>query len=343
MAYDTVIQQGYFASDGTDKIIPLRSDADWVEVINLTNIAGATQWAGCRWYWQRGMAQDDATVDYHGAADQTISLSTVVIGFNGATYRGISLIDTSNLFTFTDAVTAGTDLTQPVYDTADTSRLIPGSVVRIYNTDHDAVNGMDFTVGIVNVDVDFQLANAMQRTQGVVAGANANAAWKYLAPNATVYNMFNPKKRVICNITQANPAVVTTFVDHGFTTGQKIKIRTATHMLAATTSMIELNGQEVTVTVVNASTFSIGVDTTGYTAFVYARPADVPFTPAEAIPFGQDLAYNSLDDGAQENAGFIGIILGTSATGAIALGSPGGTAGDAIKWRAGKSFAYDIG
>lgn len=340
MAYDTVIQQGFFSSDGTDKIIPLRSDADWVEVINLTTIAASTQWDGVRWYWQRGMAQDDATVEFHAAASQVISLSTAAVGFNGVTYRGISLIDTSSLYTFTAAITAGTDLTQPVYDTGDTDRLIPGSIVRIYNTDHTGVNGIDFTVGLVNVDVDFQLANAMQRDQGVVAGTGT---WKYLAPNVTVYNMFNPKKRVICDITSANPGVVRTLVDHNFVTGQKVRIRTAKDLLPATTSMLELDGQLVTITVVDASRFSIGIDTTGYSAYLYPRPADGAFTPAEAIPVGEDLQYNELSDGAQENAGFIGIILGTSATAGIAAGSPGGTAGDAIKWRAGKSFAYDIG
>ena len=69
----------------------------------------------------------------------------------------------------------------------------------------------------------------------------------------------------------------------------------------------------------------------------------IPFTAAAAIPVGQAGAYNNLDDGALENTGFIGIILGTSATAAISAGSPGGTANDVIQWRAGKSFRYDIG
>ena len=336
MAYDTVIQQGYFTSDGTDKIIPLRSDADWVEVINLTNIAASTQWASVRWYWQRGMTNDDAVNEFHATADQVISMSTSAVGFNGATYRGISLIDTSAPYTFTQAITAGTNATQPLYSTADTDRLIPGAIVRIYGTDQTDVNGLDFSVDTITADTSFRLANALQQAPGIVAGAAGT--WKYVAPNATVYNIWNPKKRVIGNITGASPAVVTTLVDHGYTTGQKVKMR-----VSAACGMTELDGQEVTVTYINASTFSIGVDTTGYTAFAFPLPAAVPFTPAEVIPFGEDLQYNYLDSGAQENTGFIGIILGTSATGAVALGSPGGTANDAIKWRAGKSFAYDIG
>jgi len=51
---------------------------------------------------------------------------------------------------------------------------------------------------------------------------------------------------------------------------------------------------------------------------------------------------NSLDD-ATLNTAFIGMILGTSSTAGVAAGSPGGSNGDVIKWRAGKSFATHIG
>lgn len=328
MAYNTVIQQGYFTSNGLDKIIELRSDADWVEVYNLTNMAGATQWAGLEWYWQRGMTNDDSLVKYHPAANQTLAQSTSVIGFNGATYRGVSLIDTSSsLLGAPVAITAGTNATAPVYSTANTGILQNGSVVRIQNTDHTSLNGLDFTITNVVANTSFDLDNTLATAPGVIAGANGT--YRFVAHNSIIYNKILPSRRVISNITAANPGVVTTLVDHGYFTGQKVRIS-----VPEGCGMTELNGQICTITVLTVSTFSIGIDTSGYAAFTFPLPATVPFTPAEVMVLGGELA--------EQNTTFKGIILGTSTAAAVALGSPGGTAGDAIKWRAGKSFAYDI-
>jgi len=327
MAYDTVLQQGEFTSDGTDKIIALRSDVDWVEVYNLTNIAASTQWAAVKWYWQREMTDDDSILDFHATASQIISKSTSAVGFNGAVYRGISLVDSSDKTPGAAvAMTAGTNATIPVYDTGTTGRVIAGSIVRIQNTDQTNLNGLDFTVDTVVLDTSFRLANTLATAPGVVAGAAGT--YRYIAPNATVYNMFNPKKRVVANVTAASPGVVTTLVDHGYSTGDKVRMR-----ITAACGMIQLDEQLVTVTNLTASTFSIGVDTSGYTAFNFPLPAAVPFTPSEVIPVG---------DEPMENTAFIGMILGTSSDAAVALGSPGGTSTDVIKWRAGKSFATDI-
>lgn len=335
MAYRTIIQQGHFTSDGTDKIIPLRSDIDWIEIYNLTNIAASTQWKAVRWHWQREMAADDALVEFHAAASQVLSMSTAATGFNGTVMRGISLIDSANLFTFTDDITAGTNATQPVYDTGDTSRLVAGAIVRVFGTAQTNVNGLDFTVDTIVADTSFRLANTLEQAPGVAAGANGT--WKYIAPNVTVYNMFHPKKRVISNITQFNPAVVTTLVDHAFTTGQQVRLK-----VPASSGMIGLDGKLVTVTVINDSTFSIGINTTAYDAFDFLLPAAMPATHSQAIPIGHDLTVDTGFADAERNTGFLGVILGTSGTAGIASGSPGGTNTDVIKWVAGKSDRTDI-
>jgi len=337
MSDNTIIQQGHFTSDGTDKIIALRSDVDWVKVYNLTNIAGSTQWAGLTWHWQREMAEDDAVTEFHGAASQATYTSTTAIGYNGATYRAVSLIDSSDKTPGgAVATTAGTNATQPVYATADTGTMIDGSIVRIQNTAHDTIDGLDFTVDTVTADTSFRLANTLATAPGVIAGAGT---YRLIAPNRTVYDMWYPKKRVIANITQAAAGVVTTLVDHGYTTGQTVRMK-----IPPTNGMTELNGQLVTVTYLTAATFSINVATTGYTAFNYPLPAIAPFTPAEVTPIGEtaNATYANLLDDATLNTAFIGIVLGTSAAAAVALGSAGGTNGDVIKWVAGKSFATHI-
>lgn len=80
--------------------------------------------------------------------------------------------------------------------------------------------------------------------------------------------------KAITGVTKANPGVMT--VDnHGFSNGEK-------RYLSTIGGMTQLNGQIVTITVINANTFSIGVNTTNYstytsggTAAKYAQGADV--------------------------------------------------------------------
>ena len=65
----------------------------------------------------------------------------------------------------------------------------------------------------------------------------------------------------ITGITQANPGVVTTNLNHGFTTGQVINI-------AGVVGMTAVNNTPLTITVLTQTTFSIGVNTSGYGAYV---------------------------------------------------------------------------
>jgi len=338
MSLDTVIQQGSFVSDGTDKIIALRSDVDWVKVYNLTNIAASTQWAGCTWYWQREMASDDAVTEFHAAASQVTSMSTSAIGYNGATYRGISLIDSSSREPGAAvAITAGTNTTTPVYSTADTGTMTNGAIVRIQNTDQTNLNGLDFTVDTVTADTSFALANTLATAPGIVAGANGT--YRIIAPNVTVYNMFYPQSRVISAISQAASGIVRTLVDHAYTVGQKVRFN-----VPSGSGMTQLNGQIATITAVTADTFTIDIDTSGYTAYTFPVYTATPYTPAQVMPIGMAATSpyeNSLDD-ATINTAFIGMVLGTSPDAAVALGSPGGTTNDVIKWVAGKSFATDL-
>lgn len=66
-------------------------------------------------------------------------------------------------------------------------------------------------------------------------------------------------------ISKANPGKVTTFTKHGFRTGQSTFLAVANPTSAVAAN---LAGQLFTVTVVDAYNFTIGVDTTGWGAFV---------------------------------------------------------------------------
>jgi len=332
MAYNTCINQGYFSSDGTDKIIAVRSDVDWVKVVNLTNIAGATQWAGTEWYWQRGMADGDAVTNYHAAATQAISTSTCAVGYNGVTYRGIYLMDSStNPVGAIDAtITAVSNATPPVATLTSTATLQPGEIVRMINvTGAQQLGGMDFTVGVGTfTGTTFSLDYMSTIVAGTVG------SWRRIAYDPLYY----PRKRFISAISAAASAVVKLTVTHGYTVGQKVRFR-----VPAAYGMVEMNNLVGTITAISTAnnTVTVDINSTAFTAFAFPLTAAVPFSHAIMSPVGEAseavTGKISLDDSVY-NTGYIGFKLGTSATAAIALGSAGGSNGDAIKWLAGKSF-----
>jgi hypothetical protein len=65
----------------------------------------------------------------------------------------------------------------------------------------------------------------------------------------------------ITNITQANPGVVTTLLNHGYSSGQVIQI-------SGVLGMLPINGVNLTVTVIDEKDFSVGVNTIGYPAYI---------------------------------------------------------------------------
>lgn len=318
MADNTIVQSGTFISDGAARTLVLRSDIDWIQVFNETEATATNINRGYKYFWRRGLANGGGFVEYHPAADHTAAINVL------AANTGISLIDSSTMVPGAAvAVTAGTNATQPVYSTAATGLLAAGAIARVVNTAHTNVNGLDFTVDTVVANTSFRLANALQQAPGLIAGANG--FYRFIAPDIDTYKLFYPSKRVIGNITAANPGVVTTLVDHGLTTGQRVRLS-----VPGVCGMVQLDGREVNVTVLSASTFSIGVDTTAMTAFAFPLPASVPFTPAEMIPVGTR-AGGPLAD-ATINQGFIGVRL------AAGVLSPAGSNNDVISWIAGKSF-----
>lgn len=319
MSYGTVIQSGSFTSTGNSRALELRSDVDVIQVYNYSIVAAGIAAAGYRYTWFRGMPANEAIVEgWVGGVTATVAAS---VGVGGGAVPGFTLVDSSVLTPAAAiAVAAGTNATQPVYNTAGTN-LSNGDIVRIQNTDHTNLNGLDFTVDAVNAGVSFRLANAIQQAPGVVAGAAGT--YRRIPYNPLYY----PRARVIANITQAAAGVVTTLVDHGYTTGQSIRFT-----VPAECGMVELDGIQATVTVLSVSTFSINVNTTAFSAFTFPLAAVYPANFAQVKPIGEDsvVAPNVLAD-ATLNTGYIGIQLGAGAY------SPAGANGNVIYWVASKS------
>lgn len=325
MDVSTIIQQGKFTSDGAAKNIVLRSDIDWMRVYNYTASDGNTNGAGCIYYWQRGMDNGGGLCEYHPAADQTLAIDAL------AANTGFFLIDTSDTDPLARVILNGAfipDAAQIEPETGDTGLLTTGSIVRLSGTTGAmSLSGWDFEVDNVTPATSFRMRYAMANG----AGAAATAGYYRQVPYDPI---FYPRWRNIVNITQANPAVITTSVQHGYTVGQKIRV----NLPSSSFGMTQINGMEAIVTAVTASTITTNIDASAFTAFTFALPASYPFTMPTINPIGMDMgtaitgAVDLLAD-SRRNESYIGMRLMPGVKG------PAGANNNVMYWCAGKSFS----
>lgn len=102
---------------------------------------------------------------------------------------------------------------------------------------------------------------------------------------------WSPLSRVVTNITQANPGVVTTSVNHGYLNGLFVRF-----FFPNNVGMSQLNDNVFLITVLSSNTFSIDANTTNYDPF---NNTDTTQTP-QVIPVGElattlaNLEHNTL-------------------------------------------------
>jgi len=325
MANGTIIQQGRFTSDGSAKVLSVRSDIDWMEVINYTVADDDTQTTavGVAYFWQRGMS-DDTGIEYKKSNAANAAQLTTALASGGFTLEDSS----ANPVLAAVAVTSTSNATQPVVATGDTSGLVAGDIVRLVNITSAAnLGGIDFQISSVVANTSFTIANALANAPG----AGTTGFYRKIKYNP----MFYPRRRYLANVTQAGSAVVTTTVDHGYTVGQEVRFH-----VSSPYDMVELDGLQGSITAVTASTFTVDIDSSAFTAFAFPVNADSPFTPAQVVPLGEDVAVardNNVDElkDATDNVSYIGMRLAAGAD------SPAGSTSDVIYWRAGKSFSVD--
>ena len=333
--YGTIIQQGTFTAVAAPTILNIRSGIDWIKVYDPAS-ANAAAAVGFEYFWQLGMAPGTGAINFHAAASTVVNSGFLVAPL------GFTLINTSTfpILSAPIAVAAGTNAVQPQYTSA-LAGVAVGSIVRIYGTAHTNLNGLDFSVGASNPGVTFDLRGPLATAPGAVAGALGFAV--LVANSLAEYNLYYPSTRVICNITQNIPGVnaVTTLVDHGLTTGQQIRINVP--RVNGINSMYELDGQLATVTVTGVNTFSINIDTTGYTAFVFPPAVAGAFvlgsySNATMTPLGGEGLSSPnllLTVAATDDKNYLGIKLGYDPAGTGL--APAGIAGHTMYWIAGKS------
>lgn len=82
---------------------------------------------------------------------------------------------------------------------------------------------------------------------------------------------WGPLRRNISNITQANPGVVTTTINHGYHDGLYIRF-----YFPANFGMPQLNGNVYLITVLSPDTFSINENTSNFDAFTLFSTSQTP-------------------------------------------------------------------
>jgi hypothetical protein len=326
---NTIIQQGRFTSDGSAKILQIRSDVDWMKVYNVT-IAAASQTTavGVEYYWQRGFPAGAKWTYFKSNAAAAANLSQYI------TSNGFTLIDSSVTTpgTLNATITAISNAAIPVVTNTGTNGLSAGDVVRLINvTGAQQLGGFDFTVGHNTLSATTFSLDYMSQ---IVAGTTGS--WRKINFDPIFY----PRRRFITKISRAAQAVVTLSVTHGYKVGQVVRM-----VVPAAYGMIEMDGLQATIvaidtTAATGNTITLDVDSSAFTAFAWPLTADVPFTAAEVVPMGEDtaealsLAQDILSD-ATVNTGYIGMKLAGGAS------CPGGAASDVVYWVAGKSFSVD--
>lgn len=318
---NTIIQQGRFTSDGTATQIDVRSDIDWMVVIN------DTQWSttqatgrGVRFEWQRGLA------DGQGWEYTKADSSTNVLNAEKITSGGFTLLDTS--VQTPGAAVTGTAITKadPPEVTAASHGYSNGDRVRIYSSDTmGQINGLDFTIGSVATNT-FELTHMDTNTANFTV---ATALSVRKLPNNPI---FFPRVRYITAVTTGATTEVQMSVTHGMSVGDYVRFE-----VPSAFGMVELDGLAGTISAVNTTTntITVDIDSAAFTAFAW--PTSATFVNgsngqwAQVIPVG-DNSTNSLAD-ATDNVSIIGMELGAGIDG------PAGSSSDVIYWRAGKAFS----
>lgn len=318
----TIIQQGRFTSAGEAVELQIRSDVDWMKVINYTVADDDTQTTavGVEYYWQRGMPADGGIEYKKSNAANAAQLTTALSS------GGFTLLDTSGspLGALNSTITAVSNAAIPVVTNTGVNGLVAGDVVRLTNiAGAQQLGGIDFTVGVNTLtNTTFSLDYMSQ----IVAGTTGS--WRKI----NFQPQFYPRHRTITSISQAASAVIVMSVTHGFTVGQKVRLK-----VPEACGMVEINNREATILAVNTTTNSITVDidSTAFTPFAFPVTTAVPFTQPLVVPIGEAAseAYANLLDDATNNVSFLGMKLAAGAD------SPAGSASDVIYWVAGKSFS----
>lgn len=331
----TIVTQGTFTQPATavNQIIPLPSGADYMKVINLTQMAAASPTACVAGEWFGGgltAVNDGLRWRKAGSSAILIDKFSDSTATNGFTYV--------NSFPAPQAALTGTTITNanPAVATV-TNTYSEGDTVVIYNAvGMEQISGMTFTISSVSSS-GFTLLGL--DASGFAAGASA-----FTVRRVNQFTPVEPSFLYVTKITQAVGAQVTVSQANSVYLGQKLEFT-----VPGSFGMVQMNNFNqpqskpiIVTSIVDAYNFKINIDTTNYTAFAFPASSGSPTTTlfATTAPAGQNTQFNPIS-GVQTGYNFTNIpfhtgifipymYLGISAN---STGVAGG-ANDVMVWQA---------
>jgi hypothetical protein len=303
---------GSFTSDGNARVLDFGTTISAYMQLNQTQFNSVANPGVLKRAWFiQGMANGSyfGVKNTNGAAtDESIFAAT----------NGFTPFDSSNLPTFGATAITSVSQANPAVVTAVAHGLVTGDIVRLVNvTNMQQVSGFLFSVTVTGVNtftipLDSSLFSA--------PGAGGTVRKVFLNP-------FILKERTITNVTQAVQAVVTTSVNHGYSVGDMVSFRiplTGYGMQQLNPTPANSYLRVEIVAVGSASTFTVNLDTTTFTAFTFPTSANAYLqSRPQVVPVGAaGTSPNFLLD-ATDNTGILGLSLGSALV---------GTAGDVIRF-----------
>jgi hypothetical protein len=116
---------------------------------------------------------------------------------------------------------------------------------------------------VANMVIESILDSTLIVESDILAGL-----WDYAQVEMRTVNWQDRQTRYVTGITKANPGVVTSPL-HDFATGDQVT-------LSEVVGMTEVNGVSYTITVLTPDTFSLGVNTSGYSTYLNSGVAKIP-------------------------------------------------------------------
>lgn len=317
MADNTIIQQGRFTSDGTAQTLDIRSDVDWVEVINETQWATTqTPGRGVKFEWQRGLSDGHAFEFTKADGADTLQAEKVTSG-------GFTLLGAGGL----EAAVTGTTITKadPPVCTAASHGYSNGDEVRLSTlTNMPQLATVPWTIGSVATNT-FELTYMDTNT----ANFTAEAAFTVRRIKPNTINWTNGWTPIAAVSGGSTTSVVTTsdLTSLTYAVGDVVKFS-----IPGVFGMVELDGLTGVISSYTAATntYVVAIDSSAFTSFAWPASSSVPFTHAFMYSAGTETTAST---NPVRNLETLSILLGAGVDG------PAGSSSDVIYWRAGKSFA----
>ena len=294
-----MIVKGSFTSTGQAEYVAIPIGATWMKVVNLTTstTAGAGELADA--YWQPTLNYGIGYV-WNAGTDATgpaaLSAATGFTIYNSGSDNPLGTIDAT--------VTAISNATPPRVTLTATAGMADGDIVRFANmTGGTQLNGMDFTITVID-GTHFDLAY-----MAPIVAATTGSFYP-----VKFQDLFYPRARFISEITAGASTVITMTVAHEFIVGAVVRL-----VVPEAFGMNELNWLPAKVTAISASTITVDIDSTSFTAFAFPLTGIVLTSYAQVLPESQSSV----------NSGEIGVKLEAGAA-AVA-----GVLNDEISWIAG--------